>query len=352
MSHRKSHSESIANEFVERVSASLNSLGVVGQRVVAAVSGGPDSTALLAALNSLRRKKKLDLAAAHANHALRGEQSDADERFVRDLCERLKVPLVCRPLPVSLEANDRDEGIEATARNLRQQFFAEAARELDAKFVATAHTAGDQAETVLHRIIRGSGLVGLVGIPASRDLFPGVKLIRPLLELRRADVIEFLAAIGQDFREDRSNSDLTFTRNRLRHELIPYLSEHFNPQVTEALTRLAALAGDAQAAIDVQVDRLARRALIRREPQQLVLSVRALRQAPRFLVCELVRRLWSEQSWPLQEMGRAELARVASLLDADGGACDLPGSVRASRQRDRVVLKRHVGSTSRSGFQP
>lgn len=340
MSRRKSHSESVANDFTERVLESLNSLGAVGQRVAAAVSGGPDSTALLVALNSLRRKKKLELAAAHVNHALRGEESNADEQFVRDLCERLKVPLVCRRLAVPLRATERDDGIEATARNLRQQFFAEAAHELGAKFVATAHTADDQAETVLHRIVRGTGLAGLSGIAASRELTYGVKIIRPVLQVRRAQVLDYLAAIRQDFREDRSNRDLTFTRNRVRHELLPYLATNFNPQVTEALTRLAGIAAEAQASMARQIDRLARRAVVKRDGQAVTLRAAVLRRTPRYQVRELLRQLWTEQGWPLQEIGQAELDRVAGLASGECQAWDLPGGVKARRAKDRLLLVR------------
>jgi tRNA(Ile)-lysidine synthase len=318
---------------------------VVGQRVIAAVSGGADSTALLVALNSLRRKKKLDLAAVHANHALRGEESDADERFVRELCERLKVPLACRRLVVPLHATEREEGIEATARKLRQNFFAETARELGVKFVATAHTADDQAETVLHRIIRGTGLAGLAGIPSARSLASGVVLIRPLLSLRRSDIVEFLAAVGQEFREDRSNRDRTFTRNRLRHELLPYLTEQFNPQVTDALGRLATHAAEAQSVVDRQVDRLRRRAVVKQSDLRIVLDVGPLRHAKPFLVCELLRQLWVAQAWPLQEIGQADLERLADLVRIANGACELPGGVIAKRSRGSLTIERSTPPT-------
>ena len=339
MARRQSTSRSIAQVFAERLFTAIESLKAARHRIVAAVSGGPDSTALLVGLNALRRKKKLDLAAAHANHALRGEESDGDERYVRELCRRLEVPLVCRRLPVPLDAADREEGIETTARELRQHFFADAARELDAAFVATAHTADDQAETVLHRIMRGTGLAGLAGIPASRELVPRVKLLRPLLLIRRADVLEYLAAIGQDFREDRSNRDLSFTRNRVRHELIPYLTEHFNPHVTESLVRLSLLATQAQATIDGQVQRLQRRALVKRSTHHVELNCTPLRRATRFLICELLRRIWADQSWPLQEIGQEDMERIADLVCRTTGACDLPQGVRASRAGNRLILQ-------------
>jgi tRNA(Ile)-lysidine synthase len=320
------------------VGAAVDSLGASGHRVVVAVSGGPDSTSLLVALHS-SRKGPADIAAAHVNHALRGRESDADEQFVRELCGKLRVPLVCRRMPVPLDAAARQEGIEAAARRLRRGFFAEAALELNARFVATAHTADDQVETVLHRVIRGTGLVGLAGIPPRRELVPGVSLIRPLLGIRRAEVLEFLAARGQPACEDRSNRDLRFTRNRVRHELLPYLAGHFNPQAAEAIVRLAAQAAAAHDVISRQVAKLRRRAVVRQEARQVTLEVAPLRRASVFLICELVRQIWTDQSWPLQEVGQAELENIAGLVTGDG-AWDLPGGIRATRIRGRIVIER------------
>jgi tRNA(Ile)-lysidine synthase len=329
-----------SRRFVERVGAAIEALGAGGHRVVVAVSGGPDSTALLVALHALRRKSAADVAVAHANHALRGQASDADEQFVRELCSRLHVPIACRRLPVGIDARDRDEGIEATARRLRRAFFAEAAMELNARFVATAHTADDQAETVLHRIVRGTGLAGLAGIPARRELTAGVSLIRPLLAIRRTEVLEFLAARGQLAREDLSNRDLRFTRNRLRHEVLPYLAEHLNPQVAEALVRLAAHAAAAGEAINRQVTKLRRRAVVREDARQVTFDVAPLRRETTFIICELVRQVLADHSWPLQEVGQADLQHVANLVNGDGPSWDLPGAVRATRIRGRIVIER------------
>jgi tRNA(Ile)-lysidine synthase len=155
-------------------------------------------------------------------------------------------------------------------------------------------------------------------------------------------VLEFLAAIGQDFREDRSNRDVRFTRNRLRHELLPYLAEHFNSDVTEALVRLARHATQAQATIDAVVEGLRRRAVVRQDPEHLALNVTPLRRSPRYIVCELIRQLWGGQSWPLQEIGQEALDRIAHLVDTGTpqSAWDLPGGVRAERTRGRLLLSR------------
>jgi tRNA(Ile)-lysidine synthase len=330
----------VALQFTGQVATALEQVRATGVRTVVAVSGGPDSTALLIALNSLRRKRRMELIAVHANHALRGHESDCDERFVRDLCKRLHLELVCGRLPVPLDSSSREAGIELTARILRLEFLSTTATQLGAKFVATAHTADDQAETVLHRIVRGTSLAGLAGIPMTRELAPGVMLIRPLLVLSRAQVLDYLGALHQEYREDRSNYDLTFTRNRLRHELIPYLIRYFNPRLTETLTRLSRNAAEAQAAIDTQVDRLRRRASAKHGSHSVSFRVSALRHTPPFLVRELVRLLWTQADWPLRELGQADLDRIADVAAGKLQSWDLPHGVHAKRVRGQLVLLR------------
>ncbi len=331
---------------VSVVAASLASLGVSGP-VVVGVSGGPDSTALARALKTLEQRGRVRVIVAHANHRLRGAESDADEAFTRALAERLGLPLLYGSLPVPRDANERGEGIEAAARRQRQQFFADTARETGARWVATAHTADDQAETVLHRIIRGTGVAGLSGIPHRRELVPGVQLIRPMLSLRRSDVIRYLAQIGQDFREDSSNRDLAFTRNRLRNELLPYLREHFNPSVEHAVCRLAALAGDARRALARPVRMLQRRAIMEETADRVVLDTAVLRSTSRFLVCEVLRRVWAERGWPLQELGLDALERVADLVHNESAAWDMPGGVRAERRGRELILRRGEAQNQR-----
>ena len=237
----------------------------------------------------------------------------------------------------------RQEGIEVTAREGRLRFLTEVASQVGAQFVATAHTADDQAETVLHRIVRGTGIAGLIGIPPARPLGPRVTLIRPLLQLRRQEVRTFLQALGQDARQDMSNYDTLFTRNRLRHEVIPYLRQHINPQIHDALVRLAALAAEAQGVIDNQVERWMRRASIRRDAHAVSANLSVLRRAPRYILCEMFRRLWSEQSWPLQEFGQADWAQLADLVHATKKlqGWNLPGGITVRRSRDRLTITKN-----------
>lgn len=209
---------------------------LLGQRVGVAVSGGADSVFLLHALRELGPRWDLKLSVVHIEHGIRGAESIADAEFVRDLAESFGIPFHLRRADVpSLGGN-----LEEAARNVRQGFYGELIASGAVDRVATGHTRSDQAETVLFRILRGSGLTGLAGIlPVT-----GEGLIRPLLEIDRCEIEAWLRAHGIAWREDVSNQDPSYARNRLRHEILPLLRAGFNPQLDTALAHLATLARD------------------------------------------------------------------------------------------------------------
>ncbi len=236
----------VSARLVDRVRRRVRSLEDHAHGVVAAVSGGPDSVALLHALIAARESSgPFPVTIAHLNHRLRGAESDADEAFTADLHARLTaagVPaLGLRLHRIDVAATARADGanLEATARRVRYQWLTELAHEVGVRWIATGHTADDQAETVLHRLLRGTGLQGLRGIASTRELAPGVGVVRPLLQTRRAEIIAYLTALGQPFREDSTNRDPAFTRNRIRHELLPHLAARYNPAASLVLARLA-----------------------------------------------------------------------------------------------------------------
>ncbi len=329
--------------FESTVVESLQRARVAGSRLLVALSGGPDSTSLLVATHRVRKQLNLELFAVHANHSLRGEESEQDQQFVERLCRELDVELRCERLLVQLGSDAGQAGIEERARLLRYGLFQRAAQRFGAKFIATGHTAEDQVETVLYRIIRGTGLAGLAGIPAVRPFDPGVWLVRPLLQLQRADVVAYLQACGQPYRLDSSNRDLRFTRNRIRHELLPYLRDAFNPRVSEALLRLSRVAAEAQAVIEDRVARLKRKAVIGTGPERIVLHAERLRALPGFLVSELLKSVWSDQRWPLQQLTQERLLQAAELIRSSRATAQLPGGVTLSVSRTRVTLERPVG---------
>jgi tRNA(Ile)-lysidine synthase len=326
---------------LEALKTELEALDVRDARIVVGVSGGADSVALLTALALVGPALHLELVAAHANHGLRGAESDADQQFVEELCGRLGVLCVAERLQWTPHPESRHETLEEQARRCRYEFLARVARQHQARFVSTAHTADDQAETVLWRLIRGTGISGLIGIAVRRPLDEHIILVRPLLHQTRDAVRRWLHDIGQPYREDSSNVDLRFTRNRLRHQIIPLLQE-LNPRVTEALCRLSSVAAELMAILEPLLLELAQRAVLFETEGRLVLSVPALERAPGLLIRELLRKLWRDQRWPQQPMGYSEWDRLAALIHQPTGALDLPGGIRARRRSGTLILERRT----------
>jgi tRNA(Ile)-lysidine synthase len=213
-----------------------------GDRVCVAVSGGADSVALLRVLLELRAELGIVLSGAHFNHQLRGEASEADEAFVADLARRYELEFFTSCGDVRDHALTSKLSVEAAARELRYQWLASVAELHKLNEIATAHTLDDQAETVLLKFLRGAGTRGLAGVypeirVAAKEA--GTRIVRPLLGVRRAEVEEYLTALGQEWREDESNLDYRFARNRVRYELLPLLEREYNPNIRRALSDLA-----------------------------------------------------------------------------------------------------------------
>ncbi len=214
-----------------------------GARVLAAVSGGPDSVVLAHWLSVLKRRQGLDVALLHVHHGLRGRAADADARSVLALGEALGLPAAVVKADVKTLAKRRGLGLEDAGRRARYAALASRAKRARRTVVATGHQLDDQAETLLLHLLRGTSAAGLAGIPPRRPLAPGVELVRPLLPLTRGEVLAYLKVHGLSWREDASNASEAFERNWVRRRLLPLL-ERRRPGIR---TRLAALADDARA---------------------------------------------------------------------------------------------------------
>ena len=291
-----------------------------GDSVICAVSGGADSMALLMAMYLLREKLQIRLSAAHFNHGLRGEESDRDETFVREFCERLEIPFFCGHGQVSTGK----KGLEAAARDARYAYL----RSLDGK-IATAHTANDNAETVLMHMVRGTGLKGLGGIAPVNG-----NLIRPMLTLTRKEVLDFLEEYHVSYVVDSSNETDAFLRNRLRHHVMPLLAEE-NPRLAENLSAMALELRQDEAA-------LAQMALRKELP-----AVRELRERPESVRARMLMAFLENCGVKEPEREHVALAEKLIFSGKPSAKASFPGGVTVCRNYDRLEKL-----TANNGFVP
>ncbi|WP_152049270.1 tRNA lysidine(34) synthetase TilS [Tautonia marina] len=303
-----------------------------GSGIVLAVSGGGDSVALLRASCEVAQDLGLRLSVAHLHHGARAEEADRDAQFVSELADRLGLPMDLghwRP--------ERLAHFEADARQARYGWLLDIARQRSAEAVAVGHTSDDQAETVLHRIIRGTGVRGLAGIPPRRRLAEGIELIRPLLTTSRDEVRAYLNALGQPWRDDSSNADPNRTRTLIRLEMLPRLAT-INPKVTEALIRLAQSSRDAAREAERQAAGLARAVVVTVEPFEITLRRDRLAGLPRSVRTEILRIVWRRAGWPERAMSSDRWRRMAALVTRDHGRYAIGAGVDLLLSPDRVRL--------------
>lgn len=273
-----------------------------------AVSGGADSVTLLYILHSLAESFGYRLSVLHLNHQLRGAVSDQDEIFVRNLARSLSLPIACKTESVSAG------NLEQEARRARQRFFQEWRAQLEPARVALGHTRSDQSETVLFRLLRGSGLAGLAGMaPLTQS-----GLIRPLLFTSRLEVREFAASVGLNWREDATNENLRFRRNKLRLVTLPQLSADYNPALEEVLARMAAIAADEEAFWERRIRKLYAR-IAKPTHLGLVIPVEELTQLPWAEQRRLLRRCVLTVRRNLRSIDSAHIDGILKVCQSNSG---------------------------------
>lgn len=309
-----------------------------GDRVLVGVSGGADSVALLHLLVGLKDARRIWLGVVHVDHQLRPESAE-DAAFVQQLAERFDVPAVVIRRNVRAEVARRKLSLEEGARHVRYEAFQEAARMHSATRLALAHTADDQAETVLMRLLRGSGLTGLCAIPMSRPLGE-CTIIRPLLGIWRKDLVEYLQAHRLAFRQDATNDDPRFVRNRIRHGLLPLLERAYNPQIKPLLSQLAEQCRTDLEFLQAAAQRHWKR-LVKRQNGHLEIRVEGFVKQPPAIQRHLIRLALQQLQGDLtgfefrhwQEIDRLFTQRPAGTL------VDLPGQAQLERTSDRVLVR-------------
>ena len=312
-------------------------LVVPGDRVVAALSGGPDSVALVALLLRLRGEMPLEVRLAHFNHRLREEAAE-DERFVRGMADRWVLPLETGSADVRAFATAKKLNLEEAGRELRYGFLRRTATAAGATKIATGHTMTDQAETVLMRLMRGAGIGGLAGIA---PVVPGepCPVVRPLLGIPGPDLRAWLEAEGLPFREDASNLDRRFLRNRIRAELLPELERRYEPRVVAHLARLAAIAREEDELLDGFVRELADEFIIRKG-REIALDVKTLPLLFPGLARRVGREFLRQLLGDLRGVSFEDAASLCAL--GEGKELALRKGIVLRREAGRIGPKRHV----------
>lgn len=296
-----------------------------GASVLCALSGGADSVCLL---HLLAQRQDITLSAAHFNHCLRGDGSDGDEAFVRALCDRLGIPLTVGRGDVNAFSEENGLSVEEAARVLRYRFLEETAERSGCDLIATAHNAEDNAETVLWNLIRGTGLTGLGGIPPQRG-----KLVRPLLSVSRQDISAYLTQNELPHREDPTNAETVYTRNRLRHQVLPLLRE-LNPKAVEHIGQTAARLRELDDTLEQALTPY--RAAAERENGQLSFPVPLLEELSPPLRGKLFLSLADELGVGRKDMGAVHLEAIGALTE--GGELHLPHGLTVFREYDRLIF--------------
>ncbi len=317
--------------FLERVAATISAHAMLapGQRVLVALSGGPDSTALLHVLHRLG----YPLIVAHVHHGLRGAEADADAAHARTLADSLEVPFHLRRADVASYAQEHKLSLETAAREVRYRLLEEVAQEVGASRIATGHTADDQAETVLLNLLRGAGPAGLSGIPPVRGA-----IIRPLLEVTHAQVEGYCREAGLEFRLDTSNRDRRFTRNRIRHDLLPLLAE-IQPQLTGTLARLAEIMREENAFLESLVDQLVPTVVTWGE-EEARLALHDLHSLPKALQRRLLRRVVAVAQGHATDIEFQRIEAITELAEhgRTGAVVELPGGLQAERSYGELII--------------
>ena len=316
-----------------------------GETLLVAVSGGVDSVCLLEVLYRLAPALKIRLALAHLDHGLRGEESRQDAGFVADIAHAKGLPLVCESADVRGYAEERKIGLEEAGRSLRRAFLERTANQVGAARIAVGHTRDDRAETVLLHLVRGAGTVGLMGIrPVT------LPYVRPLIEVSRAEIVAFAQSEKLSWREDSSNDDLRFSRNRIRREVIPAL-ERINPKVADALARTSELLVEAETALEFLLDAPWAAVCANEAAGRVELRRQVLRTFPSIIQGLLVRRGLSRAAGSLVgiEKRHVDALRKLATSPATHGAISLP-ALSARTQQDELVISTDV-PTAETGYE-
>ena len=324
----------------ERVRAYVKKYHMLQEKdhVIAGVSGGADSVCLLFMLVKLQKEMRFGLTVVHIHHGLRGESADADENYVRALCEKLDVELLAFHEDVGRYAKEQKMTLEEAGRNVRRHIFEEVCHRKNGTRIALAHHQNDNAETLLMNLSRGTGLTGLGGIRPVNGVF-----IRPLLCLSREEIESFLKERNQDFCTDATNADTEYTRNKIRHLIVPVLEKQVNSQTVRHMNETIEQVWELQDYMELQAKRAFEECVTMIEQAgEVICLIREMQWYgyPDILKKMIIRRCLCKVSGETQDIGQVHINAISELFQKQSGRClDLPYSVKALRRYEGVQIQ-------------
>ncbi|NLJ40278.1 MAG: tRNA lysidine(34) synthetase TilS [Clostridiales bacterium] len=322
---------------VEKVLRYINKYNMVepGQGVVVGVSGGADSLALIHLLCQIRNRISISLYIAHVNHGLRGQEAVDDAEFVRAIAERWDLKFFLKEARVSELAKEWSLSEEQAGRRVRYDFFHSVLREVRGHKIALAHHSDDQAETIMHNIIRGTGLSGLSGMEPVRD----GSIIRPLLCVSRGEIEDYCRQNGLEYREDRTNLDTIYTRNRIRGILIPLIEEQFNPNFSQSLLRMGDILGEDEEFLAKHAEKIFN-SLARHGDNEVRFSIEGLKECPKAIRRRVLRRGLERLKKDLTNIGYVHIEALLRLIwDSQAGSrINLIEGLVARKDYEELVL--------------
>lgn len=293
-----------------------------GNKIVIGISGGADSVCLLFVLLGLREEYQLQIFGVHVNHGIRGEEAEEDQEFVRLLCEKHDIPLRVVKKEVPQLAREEKKSLEEVGREVRYEIFKEYAVEVGANYIAVAHHKNDQAETILHNLCRGSGLVGMVGIPIKRE-----NIIRPLLCVSRKEIEEYLKTKGQPYQIDSTNLENEYTRNKWRNVILPLMEQKINTQVISHIANTAEHFRELQEYVEKN-GKSAYERMVEIKEEALLLSLDSWEQEDVVIQKWVIRQMLFQLSGKLKNIEQVHVLDIMKLTQKQvGRQIDLPYSI-------------------------
>ncbi len=304
-------------------------------RVLIGISGGPDSVTLLNVLLSLKKRYNLSFFIAHLDHMLRGKESDEDVNFVNNLAQELGLPCEVKSCNLSKIALKEHLTLEEAARKYRYKFYLETAKKYKTNKIALGHNADDQAETVLMRFLRGSGLEGLMGIPPVRG-----KIIRPLIECSRAEIEEYCKENKIGYRVDSSNKEVVYFRNKIRLELLPLLSKDYNKNIKDTMLRLRNITSEVSAYLSQETELLFKEVARRESPEMVIIDLKKFTSLPLALKRRIIRKSIEVVKGNLYSISFAHNNEILKLTEYQLGEKEicLPDNLMAKKIYNKIMI--------------